>query len=218
MEQLWASCIIGYVVAYPALSVLLRLAAPQFAELPTEKRQYVVSNLLKGTVLATITWTMRHTVLDMVLSRPWNAESLRSLVPVYCGLDLVSLALVPKMMVSTRIHHVLVVGCGGYLSLLPTIQPNSIASCICVYATCSSTAYAVNGLLGLRHLVRDTDWRMRAAARVSAAIYAGGCAFNWMYQIHAIAQAPSQLWPMVPITLGFIYDDIILLRWLVRYE
>ena len=218
METWWASCIAAYTVAYPVGHIGLRMLAPQFAELPRSKQVYVVSNLLKGSILAAMTWSLRHSVLDIVLERPaWDPETLRYLVPVYCGLDLVSLAMVPQMMVSTKIHHALVVLCGGYLTLLPQIQRHSLASCICVYAVCSSTAYAVNGLLALRHLVRDPDWRMRAAARASGLLYAGACAVNWASQVRTIAQAPTRLWPMAPILAGFVYDDLVLLRWLFCY-
>lgn len=218
METLWAASIIGYTAAYPIMHVGLRMLAPHFSELTPAKRVYVISNLLKGSILAALTWSLRYTVIDIALSRPWNPETLQLMVPAYCSLDLVSLLLVPQMMLSTKIHHGLVVLCGGYLTLLPKIYPHSLASCICVYAVCSSTAYAVNGLLAMRHVVPDSGWRMRTAARMTALLYAGTCAINWASQLNEIALAPLRLWPIVPILTGFIYDDLVLLRWLVCYK
>ena len=209
METWWASCIAAYrgVPGRPHRVTDAGATVRGAAALEAGVRGQQPA---KGAILAAMTWSLRHSVLTLC----WSA---RATTPRRCGTWCPCAR--PRsgvardgaqMMVSTKIHHALVVLCGGYLTLLPQIQ-RSLASCICVYAVCSSTAYAVNSLLALQHLVRDLTGECGGGA-TSGLLYAGACAVNWASQVRTIAQAPTRLWPMAPILAGFVYDDLVLLR------
>ena len=128
---------------------------------------------------------------------------------------MVSLVLVNRMMRSTVVHHVLVGLCGAFVTTYP-IAPRTLSGHIGVYALFSSMAWFVDGFLGVRYLIEDSNTRRRAA-RACGLGYAAVCGVHWGYQALSVWRAPQALWVMPLLFSGFVYDDIVLMRWLLSY-
>ena len=211
----WAGSLLLYTLSYPLIDCGLRGCFAVYPTLEQPTQVYITSNLLKAAVLAGVSCVHASTIRDIVLHDRWNPEYLAIFAPWYASLDLVSLWLVDKMAPSTAVHHVLVGLCGVYASI-HRIEQGTVAGQICIYALFSSVAWFVNGFLGARHLIRHRK-PLRRLAKACGLGYAAVCAGHWAYQAQCVQRAPSALWA-VPLLFGpFVYDDLVLMRWLIGH-
>lgn len=214
-EVLWFGTFLAYVTAYPVMDLVLR-RHPRYARLDFGRQRYVVSNLLKATVLCVFTAMLLDMIIDVVWTMRWNGPLLHMLAPMYVNLDVVSLFMVPEMMRSTKIHHVLV-GLFGVFVAQSVVLPGTYACVICTYAVFSMLSYYVNGFLALRLLIGpDSAYFSKTLARVCGFGYATVCAWHWVYQLYIAYK--YKLWGVPVLLGGFVYDDIVLMAWLFNYN
>ena len=210
----WVGSLSLFYIAYPTVTSVWSRYSTGFAGLTEEKKAYVVSNTLKAGVLAGLTVAHAGRLYDIVRNDVWDSVPLGLCAPWYVSLDIVSLARVRKMMWSTRVHHVLTGICGMYVSL-NSVERATVSGSICVYALFSSLAFFVNGFLAARYLADDA--KLRPAGKVCAVGYASICAVHWGFQAMSIWWHPRQLWVLPALFTGFVYDDLILMKWLMHY-
>ena len=210
----WAASLGLYYAAYPALTSAFSRCSSAFQQLDNDKQAYVVSNTLKASVLCGLCVAHTGRLYNIVNYGVWDSVPLSTCAPWYAALDVVSLLRVQKMMRSTFVHHVLVGLCGIYVTTFP-VEEATLPGHICVYALFSSLAFFVNGFLALRHVV-DRD--LRPVARTCGIGYAGVCAAHWSFHARSIWQFPTQLCILPVLFGGFVYDDLVLMRWLMQYN
>ena len=211
----WAASLGLYYAAYPALGSLFTRCSSTFQQLNDEKQAYVVSNTLKASVLCGLCLAHAGRLHDIVRYGVWDSVPLGTCAPWYAALDVVSLLRVRKMMRSTYVHHVLVGLCGIYVTTFP-VEKATLSGHICVYALFSSLAFFVNGFLAARHVVADRN--LKPVAKMCGIGYAGVCAAHWSFHARSIWQYPTPLCILPVLFGGFVYDDVVLMRWLMNYN
>ena len=93
---------------------------------------------------------------------------------------------------------------------------NPIIQGIVIYTVFSSFAYMVNGFLAMRTFVKQ-KW-MELVAKYSAYIYIGCCIINWIWQIIILTELSWSLLVLyTSLLMLIIYDDIILIKYLLQY-
>jgi hypothetical protein len=217
---------IGYYLVfctYFALQHYLDKYSTSFGRLDSRKKMYVVSNLLKAAALAVQTPYVLHFLYEALYLDIWNSIKIRNLGNLYAIPDGVSLLLVRKMSISTKIHHSIVC-LFNIISLQVDYGEVSVFRCMPVYASLSTLSYLVNSTLAFRYLDLDstTSKRFNTAA---LAIYLSCCLTNWTWHLWYL----PVLWDGCQtggcqILIGVycsliatvIWDDLVLIYWLFR--
>ena len=214
---IWAGSFITYWFAYPVFNFIL-LHHKQYARLDQDRRQYVISNLLKAILLGVFSVVMIDLVLDLVLHSLWDGPTMKVLAPLYVNLDVVSLFRVKRMMRSTMVHHVLVAIFGMVVAYFP-VRPGTVTGHICIYALFSMLAYFVNGFLALRFLSSGNNRKfINVVARACGAGYLAICMIHWLFHAYNMYLYWTTLWFLPVCFIGFIYDDLVLMTWLFRFK
>ena len=148
----------------------------------------------------------------------WRTTSIRNLGVLYAIPDTVSLLLVERMALTTRIHHLCVI-VFMVINLFNDYSERNVWRALVVYAVFSTFAYLVNLLLASRFLAVHPSlscW-LSAGALV---IYTSCLAANWAWQVHYLTglwvdtRAYSIL-AYVGVILLVVWDDVVLVKWLV---
>lgn len=193
---------------------------------PEHKKWYVVANLFKATFLGCIALSSRcwrGSYLSFFHDQFPGLE-LQRLSMLYVSTDAVALFLVPKLPSSTVVHHVVtLVMCvaaspvnlraEGWHGVLGVTKMGVL------YGTFSSLAFLVNAYLALRVVYPGRNKQLAWLCRLSLLSYLLCCGLNWGVHV---------LWLMNYCTVSVInvvycflilliaYDDVVLMRWLVR--
>lgn len=227
---IWFASLAIFWACYPLLDWVLK-KHPRYVELPRHLQLYVVSNLLKAKVLGMYSTVLINLLLT-VMHGGWDGTTLRALAPVYASLDLLSLAMVPKMEKSTTMHHIMVGIFAIYISLCPNtwlcetigigceIERGTFAAACCTYGLFSMLAYFVNGFLALRFLASvESGQFVKRSAQVCAVGYALICLVHWPYQLWMAMEGPFYMVFILPLAFyAFVLDDLKLMRALFEYE
>jgi len=209
----------AYVVfsSYFVCDYAMKKYSSSYSSIPDDKKFYVLSNLIKSAVLFSYCPLAVHVLYEALALNAWSTARIRNLGVLYAIPDFVSLFLVSRMSITTKLHHICVVIFMLY-NLYTDYAVESVARALVVYAVFSTFAYLVNLLLASRFL------KIGAAASlcmslISLVLYAGCLAINWTWQVRFL----WDLWWRNPsvgiyIYIGFmsmvVYDDVVLVRWL----
>jgi len=118
---------------YFVVDKLLLEKSRKYKDLTEDKRVYVVSNLLKGILLGGISPLASMILYQTMYLDQWNNNLIRNVGILYAVPDTVSLMLVNKMQMTTKIHHVIVVLFNA-ISLHNDYNQYSIVRCMVIYA------------------------------------------------------------------------------------
>ena len=80
-----------------------------YAAIPDDKKMYVLSNLIKSAALLAYTPSAAVTLYLALMGDVWSTPRIRAMGVLYAIPDAVSMLLVERMAVSTKVHHLCVV-------------------------------------------------------------------------------------------------------------
>ena len=192
-----------------------------YANIPDDKKFYVLSNLIKSAVLLAYTPSAAYTLWLAMMHDDWSTARIRNLGVLYAIPDAVSLLLVKRMATSTKVHHICVVLFMG-VNLYVTYEEETVGRALVVYGVFSTFASLVNLLLASRFLPVSPLVSLTLSA-LALLIYAGCLGVNWLWQIgflvRLVQSKPS--WSHIAsigIYLALISlvvkDDCVLVKWL----
>jgi len=194
-----------------------------YGAIPEDKKFYVLSNLIKSAVLLAYTPTAAVTLYNACVRDEWSTPRIRTLGVLYAIPDAVSMLLVTRMAMSTKVHHICVI-IFMVVNLYVSYEQENIGRALVVYAIFSTFAYLVNLLLASRFLPVSHSVSLTLSA-LALAIYVACLGFNWTWQVwylYKIANAgPSALhWCCIGVYLAMISmvvrDDVVLCEWLYK--
>eukprot|EP00322_Chrysochromulina_rotalis_P012335 CAMPEP_0115846060 /NCGR_PEP_ID=MMETSP0287-20121206/9670_1 /TAXON_ID=412157 /ORGANISM="Chrysochromulina rotalis, Strain UIO044" /LENGTH=249 /DNA_ID=CAMNT_0003299847 /DNA_START=67 /DNA_END=813 /DNA_ORIENTATION=+ len=148
-----------------------------YANIPEDKRFYVLSNLIKSAVLLAYCPLAARTLYIALVNDEWSTPRIRQLGVLYAIPDAVSMLLVHRMAMSTKIHHCCVV-VFMVVNLYVTYEEENIGRALVVYAIFSTFAYLVNLLLASRFLPVAPKLSLGMSV-LAFAVYAGCLGVNW---------------------------------------
>ena len=225
-EHYYSVYIVGFYIIFSSYFVLrhyLEKYSVSYKKLDENKKMYVVSNFIKAAALAIQSPYVIYFLYKIFYLNDWNTIEIRNLGNLYAISDGVSLLLVRKMSISTKIHHIIVC-IFNIISLQNDYSIDNVFRCMPVYAALSSLSYLVNFLLGCRYL-DFTKPIIRNLSIAAMTIYITCCLGNWLWHIKHLyflwIRCDDMLCTyMIPLYCGFIaviiWDDIILNCWLYR--
>mmetsp|Transcript_3069 Transcript_3069/g.8799 ORF Transcript_3069/g.8799 Transcript_3069/m.8799 type:complete len:351 (+) Transcript_3069:592-1644(+) len=138
-------------------AVMMRVST-SYAAIPDAKKFYVLSNLVKAAVLLSYTPVAARTLYLGMVNDEWRTTSIRNLGVLYAIPDTVSLLLVERMALTTRIHHLCVI-VFMVINLFNDYSERNVWRALVVYAVFSTFAYLVNLLLASRFLAAHAHAR-----------------------------------------------------------
>lgn len=208
----------SYVVfsSYFTFDYFLKEYSTSYREIPSDKKFYVLSNLIKSAVLLSYSPLAFNLLVQSMHHDVWDTNKIRIMGTLYCIPDFVSLFVVKRMANSTKIHHI-VVCVFNLISVYNDYEEVNVIRAIMVYAVFSTFAYMVNLLLASRFL--KTSYFVRVALSATAlVIYASCCGVNWCWQVWFLSTiVADQLVAVVlysALVLFLVWDDLILMKWL----
>ena len=191
---------------------------------PQHKKWYVVANMSKCILLAVQSLSFKYWT---GIYRGFGLDEFKNIAykrtgVFYIATDAVALLIVPKLPLSTIIHHVTtvllscVVWCidlevKGWTGLL------GVSKMLYLYGCFSTVAFSVNGYLALR-VVYPRSVLTSILCKVALVTYLICCTMNW--SIHAIWLYTTHDFSIVSVVylmcMAFlIHDDIVLIKWLL---
>lgn len=216
-----------------------------------DKRWYVVANLLKSAVLGaqvlSPSWwfysaqeyACNLAPLGLGVSRavgaPWGVTELpcswsvdrghdayvKAIAALYIVTDVVALVTVPRLPLTTKVHHFATCAFGLWVLAVP-IAPSPVLHKLLMYGAFSTLAFPVNTFLAMR-CTNPASAAVGVLARVSLVLYVLVCACNW--GLHAlwlvdgtrrgVLSAAEYLYALSLYL--FIRDDLVLMGWLSQY-
>jgi hypothetical protein len=236
----FATCSLAMVVALYASRSVLIAVWPDFAKItPRHKQMYVLMNLMKSLLLGaqatSFSWLWYSSKeygctlnpLGFNLSCNWSVDAghhayLKQISLLYAAVDIVALAVVHKLPLTTKIHHWAVT---AWLLWVMTIDfgESPIAQKLMFYGFWSTLAFPVNGFLGLR-VTSPGSWWMRPLSRGCFVLYAGCCFCNWSLHLAWGADNAARgvlRWQEVLYLVSLsllVRDDLILMKWLKNFK
>ena len=194
---------------------------------PVHKKWYVVANMSKCVLLGIICSSSRYWIAAyraFVLDEFLNIEGKRMAV-IYAVTDAVALLLVPKLPLSTVLHHVttillLIVYWGINMRIKGWTGLLGVMKMMMLYGTFSTISFTVNGYLALR-VVYPKSSLTSLLCRVALFVYLICCFGNWSLHLlwfgHSLYNGYiSLIMLLYGGCIGFIvHDDIVLIKWLI---
>lgn len=209
----------SYVVfsAYFVANHYLMQLSSSYNDIPEDKKFYVLGNLIKAAVLLAYSPLAAKTLWLALGHGEWSTPRIRNLGVLYAIPDAVSMLLVQRMAMSTKIHHLCVV-VFAIVNLYVSYEEETVGRALVVYAVFSTFAYLVNLLLASRFL--PVKPKLSLVMSVLALItYAGCLAINWTWQVTFLWRLGRErptlgLYLYVALISLVVVDDCILLQWL----
>ena len=202
---------------------------PKFQSItPSHKKWYVVANISKSFFLGCLALSTKYWygaykahILD-----EFQPIELKRCIAVYITTDLVALYMVPKLPVSTILHHVVTSALSIFVFgvNLEGKQLSGIfgfAKMGVLYGTLSCIPFLVNTYLALR-VVYPKVMLVKILSFLSLATYIVSCSLIWSIHLMWIfgywGHFDFSFYPvMYSVLLVFIVnDDIVLIKWLIR--
>ena len=228
------------VIALLILSVVVTIALavakkiweaidPKFQSItPSHKKWYVVANISKSFFLGCLAFSSKYwygSYQSQVLDN-FPLIELKRCMAMYIATDLVALYMVPKLPVSTILHHVtttaatlLVFGLNLKIKGLAGIF--GFAKMGLLYGNISTISFLVNAYLALRVVYPKARF-VNVLCFLSLATYLVCCGLNWsiliMWLFGYWGQFDFSFFNILYLfTLLFLVnDDIVLIKWLLR--
>ena len=172
----------GLYLLYLFCDKFLTITNNKYRELDDDKKMYAVSNISKSVVLCILTYPAYNILYDTMFEDRWNNTIIRNVGILYAIPDTVSLMLVNKMDMTTKVHHI-VVCVFNIASLQNDYGEENVIRCMVIYASFSSFAFIVNFMLGTRYLY-DNKWVNKYLSRISFILYSICCIINWVWHIN----------------------------------
>jgi len=194
-----------------------------YAQIPEDKKFYVLSNLIKSAMLLAYTPSAALTLYSACVLDDWNTPRIRALGVLYAIPDAVSMLLVTRMAWSTKVHHICVV-IFMVVNLFVSYEEDTIGRALVVYAIFSTFAYLVNLLLASRFMPISPSMSLTLSA-LALGIYTSCLGLNWFWQLrflyHLAFTGPSAIhiaFITIYLTLisQVVRDDIVLVGWLYK--
>ena len=181
--------IIGAIIfhwSYFIVDKILVNVNEHYKNLNHDKKMYVVSNINKSIVLGGITPIAGTILYDSLYTGSWNNNLIKNMGIFYSIPDTVSLLVVNKMDLTTKIHHSVVV-LFNFSSIYNDYNQNNIFRCMLVYACFSAFAFIVNFQLGSRflHKNKKVEKNLSIAAFL---VYFLSCLTNWTYHYYTLLE------------------------------
>ena len=195
----------------------------KYRKLDEDKQVYVVSNILKSICLGIISPIAMRILYQTMYLDTWNNNLIKNMGSIYAIPDGVSLLLVNKMSLSTKIHHT-VVCIFNFASIHSDYTQEGIIRCMVTYACLSSFSFIVNFLLGVRYLHNDIKLT-KHLSRSAFLVYVSCCLMNWIWHVrylsHLIGVCDDYQCAIgIPLysimTVTIVWDDIVLNKWLLE--
>ena len=179
--------IIGAIIfhwTYFMADKILVIMNENYRNLNDDKKKYVVSNINKSLLLGGITPIAGNILYNSIYTGVWNNNLIKNMGIFYSIPDTVSILVVNKMDLTTKIHHTVVI-IFNFASIYNDYNENNIFRCMLVYACFSAFAYMVNFQLGARflHKNKKIDNKLSLLAFV---IYFVSCFTNWSYHYYTL--------------------------------
>ena len=206
---------IGLYFVYPLLDLILNTVEKYKAIHPNHKKNYFISNVLKGSILCILSPYSYIIFYNYIFNNIWNLNEIKILASLYASIDLISMFHVEKMQTTTIVHHTMVQFFYIISLLFFNFDESGISNPIVIYAIFSTFAYMVNVYLALR-LILDEKY-LKLFATISSIIYQFCCTINWSYQCYYLYMSPINniiklIYTIVIVTI--ISDDIVLIKFL----
>eukprot|EP00730_Choanoeca_flexa_P001571 TRINITY_DN10692_c0_g3_i1.p1 TRINITY_DN10692_c0_g3~~TRINITY_DN10692_c0_g3_i1.p1 ORF type:complete len:321 (+),score=39.05 TRINITY_DN10692_c0_g3_i1:121-1083(+) len=244
-----AMCILAFIWLF--FHVLFNTIWPRYASIePKHKQWYVIANFSKslflgGQCLSLAWWYysyLHHACAFNPLLKaakmaefqpctydayPLQESWTKTVSSTYVITDALALIMVPKLPLSTVIHHVSTALFVLLVFSIP-LQDYQVGQKLMLYGFWSTIAFPVNAFLALRVLY-PTSWALKPFARVSAAIYAVCCFFNWLLHVTWLIDGTllTRDWTLqsglingvyLLLTSSLVNDDLVLLTWLFNFD
>ena len=195
---------------------------------PTHKKWYVVANISKAFFLGCLTVSPKYWIgfyKAQYLDEFQMVELKRTMV-LYIATDLVALYMVPKLPLSTILHHVattlmslLVFGLN--LRIKGRTGVLGFAKMGLFYGTLSTFPFLVNAYLALR-VVYPKSVFVKVLCFFSLVTYLVCCAVNW--SVHLLwllgywGHRDLSFFTLIyaAMIMFLVHDDIVLIKWLIR--
>jgi hypothetical protein len=182
------------------------------------KQFYVLSNLIKSSVLLAYSPLAGLLLYETMVLDSWDSNRIRIMGTLYCIPDFVSLFMVSRMATTTVVHHIVVCVFNAF-SLYNDYDQINVVRAIMVYAVWSTFAYMVNLLLASRFVDTSPTMSMILSA-LALLIYGICCLFNWSWQVWFLSgvfrDIPFQVFGYVALMSMLVWDDIVLMKWLFK--
>ena len=208
---------------YFLTNVVLNTYNERYMKLDENKKMYVVSNILKSMQLCGLTPLAGYLLYNTMYLNHWNSPMIKNLGIIYTIPDTVSLILVKKMDITTKVHHG-VVCLFNIASINNDYTNENILRCLIIYAAFSTYAFLVNFMLGVRFL-HDNKTIEKRMSRCAFAIYASCCIINWGWHYFYVLRLYNACTTSLCTYGIYIYsflvcmiaiDDIKLNKWLFK--
>lgn len=202
-------------LTYPIVDSYLQ-RFEKYNNLPLERRNYIIKNFIKSTLLMILTITfMKPLILPIIFNDKWNNSLVHISGAIYTSNDLMGLILVKNLPYSTRMHHMITTTL-CLTSFGIDFQNSHLGKMIFVYTFASAHAYLVNFYLGARLLTEKK--RLEILRIMARNIYFICCILNWGWHLLFIFNNYQQInmgqFMYFILLFWIIKDDIILLSWL----
>ena len=158
----------------------------KYLRLDEDKKMYVVSNILKSIQLCALTPLAGYVLYDTMYNDSWNNSMIKNLGVWYSIPDTVSLILVKKMDMTTKIHHGIVC-LFNIASITNDYTEENIVRCLIIYAAFSTYAFIVNFMLGARFLHNNKKIEM-LLSRFAFTVYSTCCMINWVWHYFYVSR------------------------------
>ena len=221
---------IGFYSLYPITNFFLEKFSAKYNNYSLERKEYILTNVIKSKVLLLISGLFIGTVadksLDLLTVTNQNGNYLfwKNISALYACTDFIGLIRNTKMEMSTIIHHYCVLITYLIISVLD-FNRSSIFKAALMYGAFSALAFMVNFYLGARFLIDKNSKTDIIVKKTSAVSYVLACAFNWSWQVYymrvlylnstSIYAILFQFTIYVTLLFAWISDDLKLMKFLL---
>ena len=193
-----------------------------FRRLEINKRLYVVKNLVKAFNLGYISFLYTNTLINYMITDRYDMGVIRDLASFYVSNDIVALAVVPNLPMTTKIHHSITTLFLFYTMIIDYNDISNRGKLLLIYTLLSCYSFLVNFYLGIRFLEKkNTENRLIKYSRITSFYtYATCCLMNWTIHCYILLSRIIGLhYNLQYLTYtGMLYfivkDDLILMSWL----
>ena len=196
---------------------------------PSHKKWYVVANISKSFLLGCLALSPKYWIgfyKELFLDE-FQLVELKRTVVLYIVTDLVALGMVPKLPISTILHHVVTTVMGFVifglnLKLKGQAGILGLAKMFLLYGSFSTMPFLVNAYLALRVVYAKSNNIVKYLCHLSLVTYLICCSLNW--SIHLLwllgywGDCDLSLYTLFYccILVFIVHDDIVLIKWLVK--
>ena len=205
-----------YSIIYLSLYIAFK-NKPEFINLNFNKKLYVIKNISKSIGLSLLILYGYKKFDNSFYNDIWDSYSYHRIGFMYASCDILSLLIVRKLPLSTKIHHITVL-IFSFINSGIDYQIDTYWRGLIVYTMFSCFSYLVNAYLGIRMIYKNEITKL--TCKIALYVYLYGCIINWLYQLFIIYKWLLRLSPGIILYSGMIgmvvYDDIILIKFLIK--